>query len=144
MITVDSILRQKGTEVVTTTPETTLQAAIRLLAERRIGALVVSRDGATVAGILSERDLVRTLAERGPDALSAPAEQVMTRDVVTCTREDAVDTLMAVMTGRRIRHIPVVEDGRLCGMISIGDVVKSRIEEVEYEAQSLREYIAGY
>jgi CBS domain-containing protein len=144
VITVDSILRQKGTEVVTTTPETTLQAAIRLLAERRIGALVVSRDGATVAGILSERDLVRTLAERGPDALSAPAEQVMTRDVVTCTREDAVDTLMAVMTGRRIRHIPVVEDGRLCGMISIGDVVKSRIEEVEYEAQSLREYIAGY
>lgn len=143
-MTVETILRLKGTDVVTASPDTTLADAARLLSRHRIGAVVVSRDGQGVDGILSERDIVRALAEHGSAVLGAPVERVMTREVVTCAPGDRVESLMAVMTGKRIRHLPVVADGALRGMISIGDVVKSRIEEVEYEAQSLREYIAGH
>ncbi|HET8729114.1 MAG TPA: CBS domain-containing protein [Alphaproteobacteria bacterium] len=143
-MTVELILKLKGTEVVTIAPDMTLEKAARLLSERRIGALVISSNGQSVDGILSERDIVRAMARLGRDALDAPADKAMTRDVVTCSRTDRVEDLMAVMTAKRIRHLPVVEDGVLAGMISIGDVVKSRIEEVELEARSLREYISGY
>lgn len=143
-MTVEEILRLKGTDVVTVAPDVTLEAAAKRLGEHRIGALVVSRDGRTVDGILSERDIVSALATLGTAALAAPVSQAMTKEVVTCARRDQVDALMAVMTAKRVRHLPVIEDGALAGMISIGDVVKSRIEEVEYEAQSLREYIIGH
>jgi CBS domain-containing protein len=105
--------------------------------------MVVSEDARTVLGIVSERDVVRGLADRGPSIMSEPVSAVMTRDVVTCTPRDGVKQLMAEMTRRRIRHLPVLSDGRLCGIVSIGDVVKNRLEEMETETNVLREaYIA--
>lgn len=143
-MTVESILRIKGTEVTTARPDESIRSIAKTLAARRIGAIVISRDGHKVDGILSERDVVRLIAESGDAALDAPVETMMTRTVVTCGRRDGIESVMATMTARRIRHVPVVEDGALAGIISIGDVVKSRLEEVEHEAQSLREYISGY
>jgi CBS domain-containing protein len=140
---VETILRAKGRSVATIAPDTAVEAALRELAAKSIGALVVSADGSGVAGILSERDIVRALAKHGASLLTMRVSELMTRRVVTCTPDDTVDELMSRMTERRIRHLPVMQDGRLCGMISIGDVVKNRIEEVEFEATSLRSFIVG-
>jgi CBS domain-containing protein len=140
---VETILRTKGRAVATIRPDETVGAVVDMLISRNIGALVVSEDGESVDGIISERDIVHGLADRGADLLSLKVADVMTRQVVTCDPAETVDQLMAEMTNRRIRHFPVVQDGRLCGIVSIGDVVKNRLDEVEYEARSLRSFIAG-
>jgi CBS domain-containing protein len=140
---VETILRTKGRAVATIRPGETIGAAVTQLISRNIGALVVSEDGESVNGIISERDVVHALANRGADLLSLKVDEVMTRPVVTCDPGDSVEQLMAEMTNRRIRHFPVVQDGRLCGIVSIGDVVKNRLDEVEFEARSLRSFIAG-
>jgi CBS domain-containing protein len=137
------ILRGKGREVVTIASDATLSEAARLLARRRIGALIArDRDGG-VEGILSERDIVRAVAEHSVAALAQTVEQHMTRAICSCAETDSVDELMEMMTHGRFRHVPVLDDDRLCGIISIGDVVKTRIEETVREAESLREYIAA-
>jgi CBS domain-containing protein len=140
---VETILHTKGRAVATIGPDETMGTAVAELISRNIGALVVSEDGESVDGIISERDVVHALAARGTDLLSLKVAEVMTRPVVTCDPADTVEQLMAEMTNRRIRHFPVVRDGRLCGIVSIGDVVKNRLDEVEYEARSLRSFIAG-
>ncbi|HEX4080494.1 MAG TPA: CBS domain-containing protein [Rhizomicrobium sp.] len=139
---VRQILREKGRDVVTIGGDATLSEAARLLARRRIGALVVGDGDGGVAGILSERDIVRAVAENSVGALGQTVDRHMTRIVLTCSESDTVDELMETMTHGRFRHIPVVEDERLCGIVSIGDVVKTRIAETVREAESLREYIA--
>jgi CBS domain-containing protein len=140
---VRSILRDKGREVVTIASDATISEAARLLARRRIGAVVVrTRDG-SVAGILSERDIVRAVADDSFAALGQTVSAHMTRAISTCCESDTVEELMEQMTRGRFRHVPVVEDDQLRGIISIGDVVKSRIEETVREAESLREYIAA-
>jgi len=141
-MTVKAILSRKGGDVVTIAPTATLSAAVKLLAERRIGAIVVTGPENRVAGILSERDIVRMLAERGPAALDDNVGAVMTRKVSTCTEADTIASLMERMTTGKFRHLPVVEQGKLVGVISIGDVVKFRVEEIEGESNALREYIA--
>jgi CBS domain-containing protein len=144
---VREILEAKGSRVVTIRPDATLSTAVHRLALERIGALVVSDDGLRVAGILSERDIVTGLARDGADLLATGRHvaDLMTRNVATCGPDDTVKWLMAEMTRRRVRHLPVVDDGRLVGVVSIGDVVKSRLGEVELEATVLREaYIAAH
>lgn len=140
---VRDILAHKGSAVVTVRPDTTVATAVHRLMLERIGALIVSDDGSRVLGIVSERDIVRVVAERGAEALAPDltVEEIMTRHVLTCGLEDTVKDLMTTMTQRRIRHLPVVESGKLVGIVSIGDVVKNRLEEVELEANVLREYI---
>ena len=140
---VEQILRNKGDWVATIRPDATVGEAVDRFARERIGALVVSDDGVGVDGILSERDIVVALAEYGADLLSHSVAAIMTRRVVTCDPGDSVGDLMEEMTTRRIRHFPVVADGRLIGIVSIGDLVKSRLDEVEFEAHSLRSFIAG-
>ena len=140
---VEAILRNKGSTVATVQPDATVGEAVALLRRKAIGALVVSGDGRAVDGILSERDLVHALADRGAALLDLRVEQLMTHRVVTCSPRDSVGDLMAQMTERRIRHIPVLRDGALAGIVSIGDVVKFRLDEMEYEASSLRSFIAG-
>jgi len=140
---VKHILRDKGREVVSISADATLSEAARLLARKRIGALVVrDRDGA-LAGILSERDIVRALAEASVNALAHSVSAHMTRAIETCCEADSIEDLMEIMTHRRLRHLPVVEEDRLCGIVSIGDVVKTRIEETVREAETLRGYIAA-
>jgi len=136
---VAAILKAKGTYVETTPPETSLYSIIWNLKLKRIGAFVVSQDGSTVLGIVSERDIVYGLAEHGPKLLALPVSEVMTSQVVTCTPEDNVTAIMARMTRYRVRHLPVVEDGKLAGIVSIGDVIKYRLDELEMEANILRE-----
>jgi CBS domain-containing protein len=140
---VETILRNKGPAVATIRPDDTVGAAIEALVSRNIGALVASQDGEAVDGIISERDIVHALARHGVALLALSVAEVMTRSVVTCDPTESVAELMAEMTNRRIRHLPVVRDGRLCGIVSIGDVVKNRLDEIEYEARSLRSFIAG-
>ena len=140
---VETILRNKGNWVATIRPDATIADAVDMLNRERIGALVVSEDGASVDGILSERDIVIALGQDGEDLLSRPIEAIMSRNVVTCEPSDTVGELMTEMTNRRIRHFPVVADGRLRGIVSIGDLVKNRLDEVEFEANSLRSFIAG-
>lgn len=141
---VETILRDKGDWVATIRPDATIADAVDMLNRERIGALVVSDDGGgDVVGMLSERDIVIALGRHGEELLSRPVEEIMTRNVVTCEPGDTVGELMAEMTNRRIRHLPVVADGRLRGIVSIGDVVKNRLGEVEFEASSLRSFIAG-
>lgn len=140
---VHAILRNKGDSVVTIHPDATIDRAVSVLRRRGIGALVVSDNGESVVGILSERDIVDALARFGGDLLSVSVSEVMTSPVVTCEPGDSVAELMAEMTNRRIRHFPVLDDGRLIGIVSIGDLVKSRLDEIEYEAHSLRSFIAG-
>jgi CBS domain-containing protein len=140
---VETILRTKGRAVATIRPDATVGAAVDELISRNIGALVISADGKSADGIISERDVVHALAARGAGLLSLKVAEIMTRPVVTCDLADSVEQLMAEMTNRRIRHFPVVQDGRLCGIVSIGDVVKNRLDEVEFEARSLRSFIAG-
>ena len=141
-MTVKAILSRKGGDVVTIAPTANLSAAVKLLAERRIGALIVTGPDNRVAGVLSERDIVRTLGERGPAALEENVGAVMTRKVTTCTEADTIAVIMERMTSGKFRHLPVVEQGKLAGVISIGDVVKYRLEEIERESDALREYIA--
>jgi CBS domain-containing protein len=140
-MTVKSILSSKGRDVTTIEPTASLDAAITLLAQRRIGALVALGPERRVVGILSERDIVRVLAEQGPSVLSAPIAQVMTRKVSTCSESDTVSDIMEQMTARRFRHVPVIDHERLIGIISIGDVVKHRLGEMERESEALRDYI---
>jgi CBS domain-containing protein len=141
-MTVKAILSRKGRDVVTIAPTDQLSHAVKLLAEKRIGAVIVTGPDNHVAGILSERDIVRALGERGPAVLDENIASVMTRKVTTCTESDTIAVIMERMTTGKFRHVPVVEQGRLSGVISIGDVVKYRIEDVEHEADALREYIA--
>jgi CBS domain-containing protein len=140
---ISDVLRIKGTEVVTVTPETTVRRLLSVLAEYRIGAVVVSRDGASVDGIVSERDIVRALAVRGASVMSEPVTAIYTADVHTVTRQTELEEVARMMTARRIRHAPVMVDGRLHGIVSIGDVVKSRIGELETERAALSDYITG-
>ena len=140
---VETILRNKGNWVATIRPDATVAEAVDMLNRERIGAIVVSEDGEGVDGILSERDIVIALAEDGADLLPRPVADIMTRSVITCGPSDTVGELMAEMTNRRIRHFPVVADGRLIGIVSIGDLVKNRLDEVEFEASSMRSFIAG-
>ena len=141
-MTVRAILSRKGRDVATIAPTVSLSEAVRLLAQRRIGAVVVTGPDDRVAGILSERDIVRSLSERGPAALDDNVAAVMTRKVMTCTEAETVAAIMERMTAGKFRHLPVVEQGRRAGIISIGDVVKWRLEEIEGETNALREYIA--
>jgi len=140
MTTVETIIRNKGAQVVTLRPGATIAEAAHALNKRRIGAVVVSEDGKAVDGIFSERDLVRQLAEHGESALDQPLSAAMTRHVMTCPPHAAVDEVMSVMTRKRIRHLPVVSRNRLAGNISIGDVVKCRLEETQLEASVMRDY----
>jgi CBS domain-containing protein len=140
-MTVKAILSRKGNNVITIEPTVTLSAAVNILAEHRIGAVVVAGADKQVAGILSERDIVRALAQRGPGVLEEAVGQVMTRKVVTCTESDTMAALMERMTQGKFRHLPVVERGKLVGLVSIGDVVKHRLGEMEHESNALREYI---
>ena len=142
---VQSILGGKGPAVETIGQTATLHDAARHLGERRIGALVVSGDGSAIEGIISERDIVRATAGAGASALDQSVGSVMSTDVVTCSCGDGVDRLMSLMTERRIRHLPVVDDdGRLAGIISIGDVVKARLTQLEHENEALAQYISGH
>ena len=141
---VNAILKSKGTKVVTARPEATVAALSERLRAEGIGALVVSEDGKTIAGIVSERDIVRGLAEHGAAVLDRKVGDIMHRDVVTSTGDEDIEAVMGKMTRHRIRHLPVVENGKLCGIISIGDVVKHRLDELESETQAMRHYIAGH
>jgi CBS domain-containing protein len=134
------IVRTKGDAVATVRPDATVRELLALLAEHNIGAAVVSADGATIAGIASERDVVRHLHARGDRLLGSPVSDIMTSDVRTCDLDDHIDELRRTMTQHRIRHLPVLQDGRLAGIVSIGDVVKSAIDELETE----REHLVGY
>ncbi len=130
-----------GGDIFSIEPAADLAAAVKLLTQHRIGALVVRGAGGRLSGILSERDIVRALSAHGPDALGLPVGQVMTREVETCGENDSVASLMERMTTGKFRHLPVVEQGKLIGLISIGDVVKQRVEEFERESEAMREYI---
>lgn len=137
---ISDILRSKGNVVSTVRPEATVRQLLEALAAHNIGALVVSADGENIVGIVSERDVVRQLHERGAGLLEAAVSTIMTADVRTCTPDEDVSALRATMTDHRIRHVPVVSDGKLIGIVSIGDVVKSTISELETE----REHLVGY
>lgn len=138
---VKTILAAKGGDVATIEPTADLAAAAKLLAARRIGAVVILGAGGRLAGILSERDIVRTIAEQGAQALSLPVSQVMTRNVATCSEDDDIATIMERMTEGKFRHMPVVVKGQMIGLVSIGDVVKQRVGEIEHESEALRDYI---
>jgi CBS domain-containing protein len=138
---VSQILKTKGDAVFTATPHETLGAICALLHSRRVGAMVVM-DGDSVVGIVSERDVVRALAEAGAGALTQPVSSCMTRDVLFATPAETVDSLLTRMTDRRVRHLPVCQQERLIGIVSIGDLVKHKISEVEAEADGLKAYIA--
>jgi len=141
-MTVAHILAVKGRDVFITQPHRTLQETVRLLTEKGVGALVVTGADGAVLGVISERDIVRALAERGATALADAASQHMTHDVFTTTSGVCINDIMERMTHSRFRHVPVVEDDRLTGLVSIGDVVKHRIAEIETEHRALCDYIA--
>ena len=140
-MTVKTILSTKGSNVLSIEPTATLEAAVAMLAKLGVGALLVLGADRRVIGILSERDIVRALAERGAGALKEPLAQSMTRKVVTCSQSDTVGALMERMTTGKFRHLPVIEQDQLVGIVSIGDVVKLRLHEMEHEAAALRDYI---
>lgn len=140
-MTVKAILGTKGSDVVTIEPTARLDAAVKSLAERRIGALLVCGADNRVVGIISERDIVWALATRGAGVLDEPVSQVMTRKVVSCSLSDTVSSIMEQMTSGKFRHVPVIEQNRLAGIISIGDVVKHRLGEMEVEQAAMRDYI---
>lgn len=139
---VNDLLRTKGESVATITPDATVSRAVDELRQHGIGALVVSSDGVTIEGIISERDIVRHLAVDGAAVVDRPVRTVMTAEVATCHRTDSLGQLMAQMTEQRARHLPVQTDGRLDGLVSIGDVVKGRLAELEAEARHLADYIS--
>lgn len=138
---VQAILAAKGGEVVCIEPTADLAAAAQLLSSHRIGAVLIQGAGGYIIGILSERDIVRALSQHGASALSLPVAQVMTRDVMTCAEDDSIASIMEKMTTGKFRHMPVVNKGKLVGLISIGDVVKQRVGEIEQESDALRDYI---
>lgn len=138
---VKAILAAKGGDIFSIEPTADLAAAAKLLSTHRIGAIVIRGAGGRLAGILSERDIVRAVSEQGVDALSVSVGQVMTRNVTTCGENDSIADLMERMTSGKFRHMPVLRDGELIGVISIGDVVKQRVEEIEHDADALRDYI---
>ncbi|WP_017589099.1 CBS domain-containing protein [Nocardiopsis ganjiahuensis] len=138
-----AILRAKGPEVVRVAPEATVAQLLTELARHNIGAVVVAGEDGTLVGIASERDVVRHLERRGPELLSAPVSDIMTSDVVTCTPEDSVEEVSENMTVRRFRHVPVTSEGRLAGIVSIGDLVKSRLRILEDDRAQLEAYIHG-
>ncbi len=140
-MSVASILKAKGAKVETTRPDTSLYTLVWDLKLKGIGALVVSEDSTTILGLISERDIVRGLTEHGTKLLGLPVSHLMTSPVVTCTPEDSITAVMAQMTRYRVRHLPVVEGGKLCGIVSIGDVVKHRLDELQMEANILREIL---
>ncbi len=142
-MSVSIILAQKGNDVVTVTSQSTLADAVEVLAARKIGAVVVVDKGETVCGILSERDIVRRIAEAGTEALQGTVSNCMTSNVVSCDTSETIDGLMEKMTAGRFRHLPVIEGGKLVGLISIGDVVKRKIEQAERDADEMKRYIAG-
>lgn len=137
------IIKNKGAAVETIRPDALIAEVVDCLRSNRIGVLVVSRTGSDIAGIVSERDIVTGLAEQGASLLDQPVESIMTRQVKTCSPDDTVTFVMALMTDRRIRHVPVLRDGQLAGIVSIGDAVKSRLQELENETTQLREYISS-
>jgi len=139
-MTVKAVLNSKGHQVLGVEPDVKLSEAIKLLAERRIGAVLVMQ-GQHMEGVLSERDIVRVLSERGAGVLEEPVSAVMTRRVVTCKETDTISFIMETMTLGKFRHLPVVENDEVIGLISIGDVVKWRVKEFEHEQEALREYI---
>ena len=140
---ITDVLRGKGTQVVTVPPDTKVRRLLEILAEHRIGAVVVSQDGVSVGGIVSERDIVRALALRGTAVMSEQVTAIYTADVHTVTPETELEEVARMMTERRVRHAPVTVDGGLRGIVSIGDVVKSRIGELETERAALTDYITG-
>jgi CBS domain-containing protein len=140
---ISDVLRGKGTRVVTVTPDTKVRELLAVLAEHGIGAVVVSRDGTSVDGIASERDIVRAFAKRGAAVMSETVTEIYTAEVHTVTPDTSLEEVMRIMTERRIRHAPVVVDRSLRGIVSIGDVVKNRIDELETERAALTDYITG-
>jgi CBS domain-containing protein len=140
-MTVGIILAGKGREIFTVEPNATLAEAVRVLAEKRIGAAPILGADRRIAGIISERDVVRALAERGAAALDEPVSRTMTRKVETCGEDETVANLMERMTAGKFRHMPVVDQGRLVGVVSIGDIVKHRVQEMERESVAMRDYI---
>jgi CBS domain-containing protein len=138
---ISDVLRVKGAEVVTVTPDTTVRRLLQVLAEHGIGAVVVSVDGTSVGGIVSERDVVRAFAQRGAAVMSEPVTEIYTAEVRTVAPETSLDDVMRLMTEHRMRHAPVVVDGTLRGLVSIGDVVKHRMDELETERTALSDYI---
>ncbi|WP_018698089.1 CBS domain-containing protein [Amorphus coralli] len=141
-MSVASILADKGRDIVTATGDETVADICRVLTEHRIGAILITGSDGRIDGILSERDIVKACAAHGPDALKSKAAELMTRDVITVTPDDAIGTVMERMTSGRFRHMPVLKDGAVIGVISIGDVVKHRIAQAEREAEEMRSYIA--
>lgn len=140
---ISEILKRKGDDVATTTPDSTIRSVVATLAELKVGALVVSADGDTIDGIISERDLVRGLAADDAGLMQRTAADLMTADVVCCSPTSSIDELMGQMTQGRFRHVPVREDGSLVGIVSIGDIVNARLDELETERQHLTDYISG-
>ena len=138
---VSSVLKHKGDRVVTVTPQQTVAAAVQVLTKNRIGAAPVVDERGRIVGIISERDIIRGMSEHAGALLALPVDQLMTREVKTCLPEDRLVDLMQIMTLQRIRHLPVVQNGALCGIVSIGDVVKQRLEEVQSEVEDLHRYI---
>ena len=142
---VHHILKSKSDDaVVTAAPNATVKDAARILAERKIGTVVVSKDGLTALGILSERDIVRELSRRGAAVMSEPISAVMTSNLVTCGREDQADAVLQTMTEGRFRHMPVIEDGQLVGLVTLGDVVKAKLSELAMEKDALQGMIMGH
>ena len=139
---VSAILKQKGRDVETVLPTATVMQAAAVLAQRKIGAVVVVDERNGVQGIVSERDIIRVLAQSGPQVLTTAVSQMMTRNVVSCSEHDTLAQLMSAMTSGRFRHLPITRDGVLAGIISIGDVVKYHLSEIEMEASAMKEYIA--
>ena len=140
---VDELLRNKGASVATVQPDATVRVALHELRRHNIGALVVSSDGNAIEGMLSERDIVRDLDVIGAAVLDAPVRSIMSDMVLTCSPSDTVESLIAVMTTNRIRHVPVVTDDQLVGLVSIGDVVKTRMDELENDRVALMNYITA-
>lgn len=142
-MSVASLLKGKGSEIISLKAENTIAEAVALLSSKKIGAALVLADDGSLAGILSERDVIRGLGEKGADIMSQSVNSLMTSKVETCSPNDSVESLMKRMTEGRFRHVPVEDENGVCGVISIGDVVKSRMAELEHEADAMRSYIAG-
>ncbi len=140
---VAAILKSKGRSIVTAKPDDTIQDIAARLAAKRIGAIIIVGPNGELEGILSERDIIRAIADRGAACLLEPAARAMTREVITCTLDDSVDHLMQTMTTGRFRHMPILDGSELVGVVSIGDVVKHRIAEVEEEASALKSYVVS-
>lgn len=142
-MTVGKILAAKGRLVTTALPSDTVAQVSAVLAEKKIGAVVVVGDDDSISGIVSERDIVRAIAAKGGDALSIPVSTIMTEAVITCEDANTIDQVMGKMTDGRFRHMPVAQNGRLAGLISIGDIVKAKIAQIEADAEQMRSYIAS-